>query len=164
MRNLENENKYYLWDYIRAASFFSLYGCVKYLPNFVGDYFRYLVLKIFMREIHSKRIKDGATFWFPHGISIGRNVSINEYVFINGFGGVRIGNFVRIAHRASIMSENHGIDNIEKEIFLQKKIPGEIIIEDGVWIGMGAMITMGVKMPQLQNLWVTFGSGNFPSV
>lgn len=144
--NLQNENVYSFWQYVRGGMFFTLYGIMKYLPTPAGDLLRYLALKPFMKSLHSLRIKDGATFWFPEGISIGRHVSINEWVFIDGFGGVEIGDFVRIAHRASIVSEDHGIDQKDKPICLQKKIPGRIIIEDDVWIGMGAKITKGVKV------------------
>jgi len=145
-RNTENENKYSLLESVRTGLFFTLYGCVKYLPMPVGDFFRYSVLKLFMKKIESMRIKDGATFWFPEGISIGRHVSINEWVFIDGYGGVEIGDHVRIAHRASVVSENHDFMSLEKPIYLQKKKKGKIVIEDDVWIGMGAKILMDVTI------------------
>jgi len=142
----KNENKYSLWKIIKTGIFFSLYGCVKYLPTPFGDLFRYCVLKLFMKKIKSVRIKDGATFWFPEGISIGRHVSINEWVFIDGYGGVDIGNCVRIAHGVSIVSENHGFASLDKPIYLQKKNADKIVIESDVWIGMGAKILMGVTI------------------
>ncbi len=139
-------NRYTLREYARGAIFFTLYGIVKYLPSPLCDVLRYAVLKLFMKNIRSLRIKDGATFWFPESISIGRNCSVNEWVFIDGFGGVEIGNDVRIAHGVSIVSEDHGVDDLDLPIWRQKKIPARIVIGNDVWIGMGARITSGVRI------------------
>jgi acetyltransferase-like isoleucine patch superfamily enzyme len=126
--------------------FFTLYGVVKYLPSPLCDPLRYLALKPFAKCIRSTRIKDGATFWFPDGIAIGRNCSINEWVFIDGYGGVEIGDDVRIAHGVSIVSEDHGIDDLDLPIYLQQKIKGKIVIGNNVWIGAGARITRSVRI------------------
>ena len=89
--------RYSFFQYFRAAEFFTLYGLVKYLPPPVGDAFRFAVLKLFVRRIASWKIKDGISIWFPEGISIGRHVTINEGVFMDGFGGLEIGDHCRIA-------------------------------------------------------------------
>ena len=142
----ENENKYTLHEYIRGALFFTSYGLVKYLPSPLCDPLRYLVLRLFARRVNSMRIKDGATFWFPENLEIGKRVSINEWVFIDAFGGVSIGDYVRIAHGASIVSEDHGFSDLTKPIHFQKKRASPIVIGDDVWIGMGARILKGVTI------------------
>ena len=40
-------------------------------------------------------------------------------VFIDGSGGVVIGNYCKMAHRSSIISEDHGIEDLSKPIHVQ---------------------------------------------
>jgi acetyltransferase-like isoleucine patch superfamily enzyme/uncharacterized membrane protein YbhN (UPF0104 family) len=141
-----NRNPYPLHKKLVWGLFFTLYGLVKYLPSPLCDPLRYLALKPFAKCVRSMRIKDGVTFWFPEGIAIGRHCSINEWVFIDGYGGVEIGDNVRIAHAVSIVSEDHGIDDLSLPIYLQQKITGKIEIGNDVWIGAGARITRDVSV------------------
>lgn len=139
-------DRYSLFDYLRGFTYFTLYGCVKYLPTPAGDVLRYLCLKPFMRRLRSLRIKDGATFWFPYGISIGRRVSINEWVFIDGYGGVEIGDDCRIAHGCSLVSEDHRFDDVTVPIRRQGKVKGPIRLGRDVWLGAGVRVTKGVTI------------------
>lgn len=139
----------------RNGIFFFLYGCVKYFPSPIGDFFRYLVLKIFLKKIDTFWIKDGATFWFPEKISIGRNSSINEFVVINGAGGVEIGDDVLIGHRSSIISDSHGIDDIGMEIYRQPKTSKPIKIGNNVFLGCNVTILPGVTI----NYGAVIGAG-----
>ena len=130
----------------KSALFFLLYGCVKYLPSPVGDALRYLILKIFMRRIGTAWVKDGATFWFPEKISVGKNTSVNEFVVINGAGGVEIGDNVLIGHRTSIVSDSHGFDDLEIEIYRQPKAKRPVKIGDNVFLGCNVTILPGVTV------------------
>lgn len=141
-----NQNRYTISIKIRYAIFMFLFGLVKYLPNPPGDFLRSIVLKIFAREVKTSSIKDGTTFWFPWGISIGSHVSINEYCFFDGYGGITIGDWTRIAHNCSFISEDHGFDQIDVPIYYQKKKPGRIVIGKDVWIGCGVRILKGVSI------------------
>ena len=138
--------KFSLWDYFRGALYFSMYGVVKYLPAPIGDPFRWMVLKIFMDRLESMRIKDGATFWFPYNIRIGKNVSINEWVFIDGIGGVDIGDDCRIAHGTSILSEDHVFEDPDVLIRLQGRKVAPVHIGRDCWLGAGVRITRGVTI------------------
>jgi acetyltransferase-like isoleucine patch superfamily enzyme len=142
----QNVPAYRWYDYVRGVVFFTLYGCVKYLPTPLGDIFRYLCLKPFMKRLQSYRIKDGATFCFPHGISIGRHVSINEWVLIDGYGGIEIGDNCRIGHGCSFLSEDHGFDRTDIPIYQQRKIPGKIVIGNDVYFGAGVRVLKGVTI------------------
>ena len=141
-----NKNTYSLKEYVLGFTYFTLYGLVKYLPSPIFDILRFLVLYVFTNEIKSIRIKDGVTVWFPQNLSIGKNVSLNEWVFIDAFGVVKIGNYCRIAHGVSIISENHGYKDNQVLIYLQKKIKGTVVIGDNCWIGAGAKIMPNVKI------------------
>lgn len=131
---------------VKNAIFFFLYGCVKYFPSPIGDYLRYLVLKVFLKRIKTMWIKDGATFWFPDKISIGKNTSINEFVVINGAGKVEVGDNVLIGHRTSIVSDSHGIEDVNVEIYLQPKIKKPIKIGDNVFLGCNVTVLPGVTI------------------
>jgi acetyltransferase-like isoleucine patch superfamily enzyme len=139
-------SRYSAYDYLRAGSFFFIYGLVKYFPSPPGDVLRWMVLKLFMGEIHSTHIKDGATFWFPHGVKIGRRVSINEWVFVDGYGGVEIGDDCRIAHGCSIVSEDHVFADRDKPIRQQGKVGAKITLGKDSWLGAGVRVTKGVTI------------------
>jgi len=141
-----NRNKYSLYDKIRFVSFMSLYGLVKYVPTPAGDLLRGMVLKLFAKKVKSYSIKDGATFWFPWGISIGRNVSVNEYCYFDCYGGIEIGDWTRIAHNCSFVSEDHGIEEADIPIYYQKKEGAKIVIGQNVWFGCGVRVLKGVKI------------------
>lgn len=139
-------DRYSAYEYLRAGTFFFIYGVVKYLPSPVGDVCRWMVLKLFLAELHTTHIKDGATFWFPHGVKIGRRVSINEWVFIDGYGGVEIGDDCRIAHGCSLISEDHNFADIGTPIRLQGKVGAKIVLGKDCWLGAGVRITKGVTI------------------
>lgn len=138
--------RYPVATYMRAGIFFTLYGLVKYLPPPVGDVCRFAVLKLFTASIHSWKIKDGVTVWFPEGVSVGRNVTINEQVFLDGFGGLEIGDHCRIAHGCSFLSEDHVFDDPGTPIWQQGKRPGRIVLESDVWLGCGVRVLRGVRI------------------
>jgi acetyltransferase-like isoleucine patch superfamily enzyme len=138
--------RYSALEYFRAGVFNLIYGTVKYIPSPLGDWLRYLCLKPFVIRVLSSRIKEGVTFWFPEKVAIGRHVSINEWVFIDGWGGVTIGDGVRIAHRVSILSEDHRFDDPTLPIYEQGKIGKAVVIHDDVWIGCGVIILKGVSI------------------
>lgn len=138
--------KYTLWQYVRATSYFTLYGIVKYLPPPVGNVLRFGVLKIYCKRIKSWRIQDSVTMWFPEGIDIGERCSFNENVYLDGYGGITIGDDCRIAHNVSFVSEDHVFADPTVPIRLQGKETAEIRIGNDVWIGCGARILKGVTV------------------
>jgi maltose O-acetyltransferase len=80
-------------------------------------------------------------------------VDIGQYTFIGhksiiiggGDGYIRIGSFCDISSGVSIVSGTHIID-MDGIRSAGKGIGNEIVIEDGVWIGFGAIILPGVKI------------------
>jgi acetyltransferase-like isoleucine patch superfamily enzyme len=138
--------RYSIRVYVRAAVYFTLYGTVKYLPSPIGDILRSVVLRVFAKSVHTWWIKDGVTVWFPEGVSVGAHVSINEGVFIDGYGEVEIGDYCRIAHGCSIVSENHVFADPTVPICLQGKVRGKIVIGRDVWLGTGVKVLQGVTI------------------
>jgi acetyltransferase-like isoleucine patch superfamily enzyme len=130
-----------------AWVFLTLWGLVKYLPMPFGNIFRHGVLKLFLKRIGKRSwVRDGVTFWYPKNISIGDHSSINEFVYLNGAGGIEIGDYVMIAHNASLISEDHGFDDVNTVMRKQASIRAKITIGSDVWIGAGVHILKGVTI------------------
>lgn len=81
-------------------------------------------------------------------IEIGSDCSINSHSVIYGHGGLKIGNFVRIATHTIIIPSNHVFSNRNKRIMDQGLNNKGIQIDDDVWIGAGVTITDGVRIGQ----------------
>ena len=68
------------------------------------------------------------------------NTYIGSNINLRCSGNIQIGSNVRIAQNVSIIDSNYDISNG----FIGDLIPNDIIIEDNVWIGAGAIILPGV--------------------
>lgn len=79
-------------------------------------------------------------------ITVGNNVSFNEYDWIDGNGEIEIGDNVSIGPRVSIISFSHETEKLDIPIKKPPKQYKKVIIEDDVWIGARAIITYGVKV------------------
>lgn len=79
----------------------------------------------------------------PGEISIGDNCSINPYSILYGHGGLKIGNWVRIAAHTVIIPSNHNFSDIDRPIGSQGGTQRGVIIEDDVWIGANVTILDG---------------------
>ncbi len=84
-------------------------------------------------------IKQGVRIKFPWLLDIGNHVWIGECCWIENHAKVTIGNNVCISQGAMLLCGNH---NFKKSTF--DLMVGEIILEDGVWIGAKALVYPGV--------------------
>ncbi len=75
-------------------------------------------------------------------ITVGDGCSINAFVHIWGTGGVDIGDNVMIASHVSISSLTH--NHNEESMRYSEVVRKQVIIEDDVWIGSGAVILPGI--------------------
>lgn len=124
-----------------------LLGTFRNFPSAVGILIRMILYKIFLKKAgKGLRIADMVTIKFPEHITVGDHVSFNEYDWIDGNGEIIIGNYVSIGPRVSLVSFEHGHDDLETPIKRQPKVLGKIVIEDNVWIGAGAMIRSNVTI------------------
>ncbi len=79
-------------------------------------------------------------------IQIGNRCSINSFCHLTGQGGLTIGDDVRIATHVVMIPANHRFDRQDIPIHKQGETRLGIIIEDDVWIGVGATILDGVTI------------------
>lgn len=93
---------------------------------------------------NSARIISSARIVFPN-VSIGDDTFIGHQVLITGNGNYKIliGSNVDLAPRVCILSGSHDIDMIGQHS-AGGGSGGEVVIEDGVWIGANSTILPGV--------------------
>lgn len=82
----------------------------------------------------------------PNLISLGNNVSIHDFCYIDAAGGLSIGKNVSIAHGASILTFNHTWNDESLPIKYNPVEFSEVVIEDDVWIGCGVRVMPGVRI------------------
>ena len=140
-----DEREFDYFELLYETVFQTIYWFVKYLPAPIGCFLRFLVLKIFMKKIESWKIMEGATFYFPRNISIGKNCFIHDYVAMGGRGEIIIGDHVSLAHSAHVYSEDHEFRK-GKYFHLQGMIPNTTILEDDVGCGGGSRILPGAHI------------------
>lgn len=83
----------------------------------------------------------------PHaGIRIGARSLIGEACILRGQGGITIGDDVFLAPLVQMLAVNHVYHNTSRPISLQGITCQGITVEDGAWIGGGAIILDGVRI------------------
>jgi acetyltransferase-like isoleucine patch superfamily enzyme len=83
----------------------------------------------------------------PHaGITIGARALISESCVLRGQGGITIGDDVFLAPLVQILAVNHIYADTTRPISHQGITAQGITIEDGAWIGAGAIILDGVRI------------------
>lgn len=83
----------------------------------------------------------------PHaGISIGARALIGEGCVLRGQGGIAIGDDVYLAPLVQILAVNHVFNDTTRPISQQGITAQGIAIEQGAWIGAGAILLDGVRV------------------
>jgi acetyltransferase-like isoleucine patch superfamily enzyme len=143
--DMTSEREFDYLELLFESIFQAVYFFVKYLPTPIGCFLRLLVLKVFMKKIQSWKIMEGATFFFPQNISIGKQGFIHDRVAMGGRGQIVIGDWVHIAVDAKIASENHSFRK-GKYWALQTMVQHKTVIEDDVAIMAGCCVMAGVHV------------------
>lgn len=125
----------------------SLLGIIRAIPAAPGVAIRMLIYKLFFKKCgKGLRVADYVVIKFPEMIAVGNHVAFNEFDWIDGNGGIEIGDYVRIGPHVSVISFEHVFSDPEIPIKLQGKSLKKIVIEDDVWIGAGSKILGGVTI------------------
>lgn len=124
-----------------------LISLVGSIPGFVGMVLRNIIYKIVFKRLEGfSLIQNRVIFVNTNRLEVGKFFGCNSGTYINALGGIRIGNNVLIGNNVTISAGMHAIDFLDGSIIEQPSLPVEIIIEDGAWIGAGAVIMPGVKI------------------
>ncbi|MBI2968338.1 MAG: colanic acid biosynthesis acetyltransferase WcaF [Bacteroidetes bacterium] len=112
---------------------------------FVNSLFPYSGLKIFLLRLFGAEIgkkvvvKPSVNIKFPWKLHIGDFSWIGERAWIDNLAHVNIGKHCCISQGAVLLTGNHDFSRQTFDL-----ITRGIILEDGVWIGAGAMVCPGV--------------------
>ncbi len=102
-------------------------------------------IKIFLLRAFGAKVGEGVVIKpsvnikYPWFLTIGNHVWIGENVWIDNLATVNIGDNVCISQGAMLLTGNH---NYTKQTF--DLILGEIILQDGVWIGAQSVVCPGI--------------------
>ena len=146
--NIPTSEKISLWDLFWKYTIRDfIIGSLNLVPSVIGIGMRMFIMPFFFQKAGKNlTIRQFVTYEFPDRISIGDNVSFNEYVWLNAAGGIEIGNWVRIAPYSCIVSFDHEFADRDTPIKLQGRRIAKVVIEDDVWIGAHVTITKGVRI------------------
>lgn len=127
-----NALKRFLWYYTNAiifkTSLFPFYSLKTFL------------LRLFGAKIGRKvEIKPCVNIKYPWFLTIGDEVWIGENVWIDSLVMITIGSNVCLSQGAILLTGSH---DYKKTAF--NLLTDNVVLEDGVWIGASAIVTMGV--------------------
>ncbi len=98
-----------------------------------------ILLRIFGAKLGKNVvIKPGVNIKYPWFLEVGANSWIGENVWIDNLGMVSMGANVCISQGAMLLSGNHDFSVREFDLMVKP-----IVLEDGVWIGAGAIVCGG---------------------
>ena len=115
--------------------------------GYIGLVLRYVLFASMARKCGDNvTIQTGCYFFNIDKIEIGCNVAFNQMCFIQGAGGLVIGNGVGFAHGVTIETESHQYENLNIDIADQGLLLKPVYIEDDVWVGAKATILYGNRI------------------
>lgn len=110
------------------------------------------ILIIIHKYINFKLYKNGVILYgIPKlikrgNVKIGKNVRINDNVFIHGAGGVNINDNVTLSYGVTILSTGYDIDNWQTNKMEKIHKEQSVVIGKNVWVCANATILPGVKI------------------
>lgn len=119
-----------------------------YLVNvifFINPLNPFISLKLFWLRLFGAKvgkgvvIKPSVNIKFPWKLTIGNYVWIGEKVWIDNLGAVVLQDNVCLSQGALLLCGNHNYKSVSFDLMV-----GTISLEEGVWIGAGAVVTGGV--------------------
>lgn len=104
--------------------------------------FKIFLLRLFGASIGKNvLIKPHVNIKYPWRLKVGDHVWIGEYAWIDNIGNVTIGDHVCISQGALLLCGNH---NYSKSSF--DLIVGDIVLEEGAWIGARSVVCPGTTV------------------
>ena len=117
------------------------------IPGATGEFLRRRYAHKHFKDCGSDlRIGHHVKIYGQHEFKVGNSSIISEFVQITAGGGVTIGDRVILGPFVKIWSINHKFNRIDIPIWEQGWTLNPVIIEDDVWIGMGAILLPGTHI------------------
>ena len=91
-------------------------------------------------------VNGAVRFGSPATTHLGDDVSINDGLVTVGSGSLVIGSHVHFGEGIRILTENHHFRDAEALPYDAVRVPGDVVIGDGVWIGSWSTIMPGVTI------------------
>lgn len=110
------------------------------ITNFAIPFRRIIAQKLFKKCGRNLIVMEGVHFTFGHNIEVGDDVFINREVFLDGKGGITLGNFVALAEKVEIYTHGHLESNHEERIYAPVKV------NDFAKIFSHAMLLPGIEV------------------
>lgn len=105
---------------------------------------RWLALRVFGVHIGRSVVAPRVFFGRPTRISIGSGTFINYGAFLDGSGGITIGDSVSFGPEVMVITASHDTGPVTKRAGRDTTAP--VVIGDGTWIGARVTILPGVKI------------------
>lgn len=112
---------------------------------FKSGYFPFYSIKVLLLKLFGAKVGKGVlikpfvNIKYPWMLSIGNHVWIGENVWIDNIAYVLLKNNVCISQGAYLLTGNHNYKKITFDL-----LPGEIVLEEGVWIGAQSIVCPGI--------------------
>ena len=118
-----------------------------WIPGNIGFVLRTFFYKFLLKELRGfSFIQANVRIVEARNIEIGSNFSVNSGTYLNGIGGISIGDNVLIGPNVVISSGEHPIFLLETPILFQEPQGKKITIYSGSWIGANVVIIPGVTI------------------
>ena len=145
-RHIDKKDLQSLKNYLGNGLFYLLYGFFKNLSFPLCNYLRYVCLVLFGAKLKTAAIGEGVTVFCPWDLSIGAHTTVGARCTLTAFGGLKIGNDVRIAPNVIIMTTDHEYADAKTLIRNQGFKLAPVEIGNDVWLAANVVIVKGVHV------------------
>lgn len=120
---------------------------LSWLPGVEGFVLRSWLYRALCADCgHRLYVYRNVQIFFSSRIRFGERVAINSGCYLDGRGGLTIGDGVMIGPNCVLVTFEHGYEIIDEPMWRQSLKLAPIIIDDNVWIGANALIKAGVRI------------------
>lgn len=117
---------------------------MRYFPFKLGVYLRKVLYRPFFKKIgRNVRIFDAVVIKYPDEIELGDNCTINQFCYIVGKGGLKIGDDVLMGAGTKITTSAHRFEDMNVPIAQQGINYNSITIGNDVWFGFNVVVLGG---------------------
>lgn len=119
----------------------------RWSDGIIGHGFRHVCVRRLAKSCGQRvLIFPGCQLHWLERCSIGENVTIHDFCYLDACGGLTIGNDVRMAHNCSLISGQHDYGVSGKTVIESGYSTSPIVVGDDVWFGVGVVVLPGVTI------------------